>query len=45
MNTEFILYENNQQHIALISKGEWTLQSLPKIRKQLNKLLNPLSIR
>ena len=38
MNTEFITYENNQQHITLVSKGDWTLKSLPKIRKQLNKL-------
>jgi len=38
MNKEFIIYENHQQHIELISKGEWTLQSLPKIRKELKKL-------
>jgi phospholipid/cholesterol/gamma-HCH transport system permease protein len=38
MNTEFILYEKDQQQIKLVSKGAWTLQSLPQIRKQLNKL-------
>ena len=38
MDTEFINYEKHQQHIKLVSKGEWTLHSLSKIRKQLNKL-------
>ena len=38
MNTEFITYEKHQQHIELVSRGEWTLKSLPKIRKQLNIL-------
>lgn len=36
MDKEFISYENDQDHITLVSKGEWTLSSLTKIRKQLN---------
>jgi len=43
MNAEFITYEKHQQHIKLVSQGEWTLKSLPKIRKQLNTLFNTLS--
>jgi len=38
MNKEFITYEKHQQHIELVSKGEWTLKSLSKIRKQLSKI-------
>jgi phospholipid/cholesterol/gamma-HCH transport system permease protein len=38
MNKEFITYENQQQYIKLISKGEWTLQSLPEIRKEFKKI-------
>jgi len=38
MNKEFITYENYQQYTKLVSKGEWTLQSLPKIRKELKKI-------
>jgi len=38
MNNEFIVYENQQQHIKLVSKGKWSLQSLPKIRKELKKI-------
>ena len=38
MDNEFISYENQQQYIELVSKGEWTLQSLPKIRKELKKI-------
>ena len=38
MDKEFITYEKHQQHIKFVSKGEWTLKSLPKIRKQLNKI-------
>ena len=38
MNEEFITYEKHQQHIKLVSKGDWTLKSLPKIRKQLSKI-------
>jgi len=38
MDKEFIRYEKNQQHIKLISKGEWTLHSLPEIRKELKKV-------
>jgi len=38
MNKEFITYENYQQHIKLVSKGKWTLQSLPDIRKELDRI-------
>ena len=38
MNEEFISYENHQQHIVLISKGKWTLQTLPKVREELKKI-------
>jgi len=38
MNKEFITYENHQQHIKLVSKGKWTLQSLPDIRKELDRI-------
>ena len=38
MNKEFITYEKHQQYIKLVSKGDWTLKSLPKIRKQLSKI-------
>jgi phospholipid/cholesterol/gamma-HCH transport system permease protein len=40
MNTEFITYDKHPQHIELVSRGEWTLKSLPKIRKQLNAFSN-----
>ena len=38
MNNEFIIYENQNQHIKLTSKGVWTLQSIPKIKKELKKI-------
>ena len=38
MNKEYITYEKNQKHIKLISNGEWTLKSLPKIRKELKQI-------
>jgi len=38
MNTEFIIYEKHQQYIDLVSKGEWTLQSVRQIEKQLAKI-------
>ena len=38
MNKTFIVYKNSQDHIKLISKGEWTLTSLVAIRKELEKL-------
>ncbi len=39
MDKTFIVYTNSQDHIKLISKGEWTLKSLTEIRKQLGSLI------
>ena len=38
MSKQFLSYEAGQQHIKLISTGEWTLQSVRQIEKQLTKV-------
>ncbi len=38
MDEAFIRYEKDQQQIRLISKGEWTLGQVSRIRKKLEKL-------
>jgi len=38
MNEEFITYEKHQQHIKLVSKGDWTLQSVRQIEKYLRDI-------
>ncbi len=38
MKQQFLTYEVNQHHLKLISTGEWTLQSVRQIEKQLAKV-------
>lgn len=38
MNKEFILYKENPQHITLISRGEWRLQSISQIEEILRQV-------
>ncbi|WP_415407991.1 ABC transporter permease [Sulfurovum sp. CS9] len=38
MKQPFLTYEVNQHHLKLISTGEWTLQSVRQIEKQLAKV-------
>ena len=38
MYKQFLFYEVSQHHIKMVSKGKWTLHSLPDIRKELNKV-------
>ena len=38
MNKKFISYEDHQHHIKLISRGEWTLQSVRQIEEKLRRI-------
>ena len=38
MSKQFLSYEVHQDHLKLISTGEWTLQSVRQIEKQLTKV-------
>ncbi len=38
MSKQFLSYEVHQQHLKLISTGEWTLESVSRIEKYLDEI-------
>ncbi len=38
MNSAYLLYEDHEQYLKLISKGEWTIKTVPQIEKLLQKV-------
>jgi len=38
MNSAYLLYEDHEQYLKLISQGEWTIKTVPQIEKLLQKI-------
>jgi len=38
MNSTYLLYEDHEQYLKLISQGEWTIKTVPEIEKLLKKV-------